>query len=158
MKYTKEFSEGFQPWSGAVSTYDRIIEEKGLDALENALEQIFEGSGEPPSDTAINDLLWFEPDTVYNLLGMKPDSTETRTLDDIREAWKDNDPVGYEVQKVEIIDCETVRVTYFDPEEETPPEEYETEDLDPQEVAALFGDDEGEIDEDAQTVETWSRD
>lgn len=158
MKYTKEFSEGFQPWSGAVSTYDRIIEEKGLDALENALEQIFEGSSEPPSDTAINDLLWFEPDTVYNLLGMKPDNTKTRTLDEIREAWKDNDPVGYEVQKVEIIDCETVRVTYFDPEEETPPEEYETEDLTPEEVAELFDDDEGEIDEDAQTVETWSRD
>lgn len=158
MKYTKEFSEGFTPWSGAVSTYDRIVEEKGLDALENALEQIFEGSDEPPSDTEINDLLWFEPDTVYNLLGMKPDNTKTRTLDEIREAWKDNDPVGYEVQKVEIIDSETVRVTYFDPEEETPPEEYETEDLTPEEVAELFDDDEGEIDEDAQTVETWSRD
>lgn len=56
MKYTKEFSEGFTPWSGAVPVYERIVEEKGLDALENALEQIFEGRDEPPSDTAINDL------------------------------------------------------------------------------------------------------
>lgn len=158
MRYTKEFSEGFTPWSGAVSAYERIVEEKGLDALENALEQIFEGSDEPPSDTEINDLLWFDADTVYNVLGMRPDSAETRTLDEIREAWKENNTVGYEVQKVEIIDYETVRVTFFDPEEETPPDEYETEDLNPEEVAALFGDDEGEIDEDAQTVCTWSRD
>ena len=161
MKYTKEFSEGFQPWSGAVSTYDRIIEEKGLDALENALEQIFEGSDEPPSDTAINDLLWFDADTVYKALGMKPDNTHERTLAEILEAWQDdNERFGYKGIRAEIVDYETIRITYTDPEEveegETPEEQ--TEELNAEEVAGLFGDDCGEIDEDAQTVETWEED
>ena len=161
MKYTKEFSEGFQPWSGAVSTYDRIIEEKGLDALENALEQIFEGGEEPPTETQINDLLWFEPETVYKLLGMKPDNTHERTLAEILEAWQDdNERFGYKGIRAEIVDYETVRITYTDPEEveegETPEEQ--TEDLNAEEVAGLFGDDCGEIDEDAQTVETWEED
>lgn len=155
MKYTKEFSKGFEPWSGAVSVYERIVEEKGLDALENALEQIFEGDDEPLSDTAINDLLWFNSDTVYNMLGMVPDSAGKRTLDEIREAWKENGPVGYEVQKVEIIDDETVRVTYFDPEEKTPPDEYETEDLNLEEIAGLFDDDCAEIDDEKETIKTW---
>ena len=162
MKYTKEFSEGFEPWSGAVSTYDRIIEEKGLDALENALEQIFEGDGEPPTDTQINDLLWFDSDTVYKMLGMKPDNTHERTLDEILEAWQDdNGRFGYKGIRAEIVDYETVRITYTEePEEgeeaETPEEQ--TEDLNAEEVAGLFGDDCGEIDEDAQTVETWEED
>ena len=140
MKYTKEFSEGFEPWSGAVSSYNRIVEEKGLDALENALEQ---------------------PEAVYKLLGMKPDNTHERTLADILEAWQDdNERFGYKGIRAEIVDYETVRITYTDPEEveegETPEEQ--TEELNAEEVAGLFGDDCGEIDEDAQTVETWEED
>ena len=161
MKYTKEFSEGFEPWSGAVSTYNRIVDEEGLDALENALEQIFECDEEPPTDTQINDLLWFEPGTVYKILGMKPDSTNERTLAEILEAWQDeNERYGYKGIRAEIVDYETVRITYTDPEEvaegDTPEEQ--TEDLTPEDVAGLFGDDCGEIDEDAQTVETWEED
>ena len=158
MKYIKEFSEGFEPWSGAVSSYNRIVEEKGLDALEKALEQLFEGGEEPPTDTQINDLLWFEPEAVYKLLGMKPDNTNARTLAEILEAWQDdNERFGYKGIRAEIVDYETVRITYTDPEEveegETPEEQ--TEELNAEEVAGLFGDDCGEIDEDAQTVETW---
>lgn len=154
MKYTKEFSEGFQPWSGAVSVYDRIVEEKGLDALENALEQIFEGDDEPPSDTAINDLLWFDSDTVYKSLGMKPDNTTTHTLEEIAAAWlEENQKYDYARPRVEIVDSETVRVYFL--EDENDPDSEQTEDLDAEEVAGLFGDDCGEIDEDAQTVETW---
>ena len=159
MKYTKEFSEGFEPWSGAVETYNRIIEEKGLEALENALEQLFEGGEEPPTDTQINDLLWFEPEAVYKLLGMKPDNTHKRTLDEILEAWQDdNERFGYKGIRAEIVDYETVRITYTEePEEgeeaETPEEQIE--DINAEDVAGLFGDDCGEIDEGAQTVETW---
>lgn len=154
MKYTKEFSEGFQPWSGAVSVYERIVDEKGLDALENALEQCFEWKDEPPTEGDINDLLWFEPEAVYKLLGMKPDNTTTRTLDEIGEAWtEENSANGYALEKVEILDGDTVRITYTDPDDDDG--EPETDDLDASEVARLFGDDCGEIDEDAQTVETW---
>lgn len=155
MKYTKEFSEGFEPWSGAVSTYNRIVDEKGLDALENALEQIFECDEEPPTDTQINDLLWFEPETVYKILGMKPDNTHLHELGEVAAAWVGENP-DYINVRAEIIDGETVRVFFVDPEDEE--REEQTEDLTPEDVAGLFGDDCGEIDEDAQTVETWEED
>lgn len=154
MQFLSDFSE-FKPWSGAVEVYERIVQEKSVDDLENALDQIFADDETPPTATAINDLLWFDSDTVYNMLGMVPDSAKKRTLDEIRKAWKENDPVGYEVQKVEIIDDETIRVTYFDPEEKTPPEEYETEDLNPEEIAGLFDDDCAEIDDEKEIVKTW---
>ena len=92
---------------------------------------------------------------------MKPDNTHERTLAEILEAWKDdNERFGYKGIRAEIVDYETVRITYTDPEEveegETPEEQ--TEELNAEEVAGLFGDDCGEIDEDAQTVETWEED
>jgi hypothetical protein len=47
-----------------------------------------------------------------------------------------------------------VRVFFVDPEDEE--REEQTEDLDAEDVARLFGSDNcGEIDEDEQTVETW---
>lgn len=154
MQFLSDFSE-FKPWSGAVEVYERIVQEKSVDDLENALDQIFADDETPPTSTAINDLLWFEPDTVYKLLGMKPDSATTHTLDEIGAAWlEENERYGYDLARVEIVDAETVRVVYIDPDDEIPDNEL-TEELDAEEVAGLFGDDCGEIDEDAQTVATW---
>ena len=153
MQFLNEFAE-FKPWSGAVEVYERIVQEKSVDDLENALDQIFTDDETPPTATAINDLLWFEPDTVYKLLGMKPDSATTHTLDEIGAAWlEENEKYGYARPRVEIVDSETVRVHFL--EDESDPNSEETEDLDAEEVAGLFGDDCGEIDEDAQTVATW---
>ena len=154
MKFIKEFSDGFKPWSGAVENYERIIREKSLAELEKALEQIFDDEDNPPTETAINDLLWFEPEEVYKILGMKPDNTTTHTLGEIAAAWlEENKKYGFARPRVEIVDSETVRVYFL--EDESDPDSEQTEDLDAEEVAGLFGDDCGEIDEDAQTVETW---
>lgn len=154
MKYTKEFSEGFEPWSGAVENYERIIREKSPAELEKALEQIFDDEDNPPTETQINDLLWFEPEEVYKILGMKPDNTTTHTPEEIAAAWlEENKKYNFARPRVEIVDSETVRVYFL--EDESDPDSEQTEDLDAEEVAGLFGDDCGEIDEDAQTVETW---
>lgn len=151
MQYTKEFSEGFTPWSGAVSTYERIEREAGLDALERALEEVF--GEKTPTDTEINDILWFEPETLYKALGMKPDDTHVHELGEIAAAWVGENP-DYVNVRAEIIDGETVRVFFVDPEDED--REEQTEDLDAEDVARLLGSDNcGEIDEDAGTVETW---
>lgn len=153
MQFLSNFSE-FKPWSGAVEVYERIVQEKSVDDLENALDQIFADDETPPTATAINDLLWFEPDTVYKLLGMRPDNTTTRTLEEIAAAWlEENEKYGYARPRVEIVDYETLRVHFL--EDENDPDSEQTEDLDADEVAWLFGDDCGEIDEDAQTVATW---
>lgn len=154
MKFIKEFSDGFKPWSGAVENYERIIREKSPAELEKALEQIFDDEDNPPTETQINDLLWFEPEEVYKILGMKPDNTTTHTLEEIAAAWlEENKKYNFARPRVEIVDSETVRVYFL--EDENDPNSEQTEDLDAEEVAGLFGDDCGEIDEDAQTVETW---
>lgn len=153
MKFIKEFSDGFKPWCGAVENYERIIREKSPAELEKALEQIFDDEDNPPTETAINDLLWFEPEEVYKILGMKPDNTTTHTLEEIAAAWlEENKKYDFARPRVEIVDSETVRVHFL--EDESDPDSEQTEDLDAEEVAGLFGDDCGEIDEDAQTVET----
>ena len=157
MQMLCDFSD-YRPWSGAVDTYERIINECGADRLENALEQIFDG-GETPTATAINDLLWFEPGSVYQILGMKPDDTHARTLSEILEAWqKENERWGFVGVRAEIVDFETVRIFYTEEAEEGEKPEEQTEDLNAEDVAGLFGDDQGEIDENAGTVETWAND
>lgn len=164
MKFITEchFSD-FEPWSGAVDTFNRIIEEGKADAAEWYFKEIEPADGW--TDTAINDMLWFESDAIYKALGMKPDDTTTRDADDILEAWKDEN-INYNFKPLRLEwDADTVTVVYIDEDdadedengERIEPEE-RTEDLDAKEVAVLFGDDCGEIDENAHTVETWGRD
>lgn len=69
MKLTIDFSD-FKPWSGASDTWNRIEEEGKIDELEAVLEEIYPDG---MSDTKLNDLLWFEPETVFDWLGMLDD-------------------------------------------------------------------------------------
>lgn len=69
----------FQAWSGAKSTLERIQREGKCEALENELEMIYP---EGMTETQLNDLLWFEPDYCYELVGLK---TETQINDEIQE-------------------------------------------------------------------------
>lgn len=161
--YTEcDFSD-FKPWSGAVDTFNRIIDEGKADEAERYFEEIEPADGW--TDTGINDMLWFESDAIYKALGMKPDDTTTRDAADILEAWE-NENRNYNYKPIRLEwDADTVTVVYIDEDdadedengERIEPEE-QTEDLDAEEVAELFGDDCGEIDENAHTVETWERD
>lgn len=82
MKYTIETSfENFKPWSGAVYAFERIISEGKAAEAERYFEEIEPGEGW--TATAINDLLWFEADTVFEALGMKPTDTETHDAGEI---------------------------------------------------------------------------
>ena len=63
--------EYFEPWSGAKVTWQRISDEDKLGELEWILEDYFDSH--TIDETALNDLLWFEADTVYEWLGMKTD-------------------------------------------------------------------------------------
>ena len=65
--------DGFKPWSGAVSTWDTIVEEDKLDALEFILEDLYP---EGITDTQLNDILWFESDWVYESLGIIEEDEE----------------------------------------------------------------------------------
>lgn len=63
----------FDAWSGAVYTLDRIKEEGKCDQLEAILEELYP---EGMTDTELNDLLWFEPETIYEWLDIKDEDEE----------------------------------------------------------------------------------
>ena len=149
--YVEEKFSDFEPWSGAVSTWQRIIDEGKADEADRYLEDIEPADGW--TKAAINDLLWFDSDSVYKALGMRPDGCDERTADEIGEAWsRNNDGTGYKLQRVEI-EADGVTVYYIDEDDET--REEQSEELDAEDVARLFGDSCGEIDDDAGLVYTW---
>lgn len=55
----------FEFWSGAKERTDHLTIEQ-LDRLDGLLPEVL---GENPTDTAINDLFWFEEDYIAQLLG-----------------------------------------------------------------------------------------
>lgn len=71
MKICKEESLSNFEWRcGAVATAGRIWEERGIEGW-NELEVILEDAYPDGIDeTALNDLLWFEADAVYEWLGI----------------------------------------------------------------------------------------
>lgn len=67
MKYYVETSlENFEAWSGGRDTLEVLIEKGLCDTVEMFLE---EALGEDISDTAINDVLWFERDMIADWCG-----------------------------------------------------------------------------------------
>lgn len=67
MTYTVETSlENFPAWSGAVHTLDVLIERDLCDTVEACL---IDALGEYPTDTEINDMLWFETDAIAEWCG-----------------------------------------------------------------------------------------
>ena len=67
MKYYVETSlENFEAWSGGRDTLEVLIEKGLCDTVEAFLEEVL---GEDISDTAINDVLWFERDTIAEWCG-----------------------------------------------------------------------------------------
>ena len=62
-------------WSGAIDTLQDIakanLEEKFMENLENIYFL-----GETPTDTELNDFIWFERDTIYSDLGLNKKNGE----------------------------------------------------------------------------------
>lgn len=85
MKVYKEITSlyDFEPWSGAVNTYNKLIEAGKAEEFVDQLEQVF--AGEELEDVAINDMLWFEPETCYELVGLDKDGNEKNDEDEEEE-------------------------------------------------------------------------
>lgn len=73
MYFKKDFSE-YEPWSGAVDTWDKIERNGKEEELEQLLEEMF--LDDIPTDTQINDLLWFDSDWVLEQLGISDEEEE----------------------------------------------------------------------------------
>ena len=70
----------FEAWSGAKYTLDRIQREGKCEELENVLEELYlDGM----TETELNDLLWFDSESVYEWLGIR---SEEQIKKEIKEA------------------------------------------------------------------------
>lgn len=74
MKVYKEISlKDFEFWSGAKDTAERISDEGKWKELEELLEECYP---EGISETKLNDLLWFEDDWIFEMLGISTEEDE----------------------------------------------------------------------------------
>lgn len=74
--YTETPLSRFEFWSGAKDTAERIWEEmgeSGFDTVEAILEDTYP---EGINETTLNDIFWFEPETIFEWLGMSNDDDE----------------------------------------------------------------------------------
>ena len=71
MKYTTEINSmnNFNAWSGAVDTLNTIREHDKIEDLEYMLEDLFHDR--TPTETEINDFLWFESEYIYTNLNIE---------------------------------------------------------------------------------------
>lgn len=69
MEYKVELNSvsAFPAWSGGKDTLNEVVERGAEDHLTELLEMVFDSS--VPSDTEVNDFLWFERDYIYRELG-----------------------------------------------------------------------------------------
>lgn len=68
MKYTKECSlDDFEAWSGGKDTLDVLQQNDDCDEVESLIEMCWEE--DLPTETQINDFLWFERDMIAEHLG-----------------------------------------------------------------------------------------
>ena len=77
----------FQAWSGAKDTLDRIQREGKCGLLEQILEDTYPDG---MTETELNDLLWFDSESVYEWLGIR---SEEQIKKEIKEAEDELDEV-----------------------------------------------------------------
>lgn len=84
-------------WSGGRDTLDNIFEHDREEELMNLLEEVF--FDEIPSDTEVNDFLWFERNMIYQNCGLDENGEEPMDEDKIEEMKRE--------QETDLIKAET---------------------------------------------------
>ena len=73
MRIYSEGIQAFTPWSGAVDTYNTIWNEGKLDELEMLIDELYPDGID---ETQLNDILWFDDEWLYEMLGIETDTDE----------------------------------------------------------------------------------
>lgn len=71
--------ENFEPWSGAVSTYNTIKNKGKLGDLERLIDKLYPDG---INEGVLNDVLWFDSDWLYKELGIKDKEDKERAEKD----------------------------------------------------------------------------
>ena len=74
--YREESLSNFEFWSGAISNAEEFTLEE-LDRIGDMLEA---ESPDGMDETEINDLMWFEPEYLANLIGLEWDSETGKVI------------------------------------------------------------------------------
>ena len=69
----------FQAWSGAKDTLERIRREGKCAELENELEELYPDG---MTETELNDLLWFDSESVYEWLGIRSEEQIEKEIEE----------------------------------------------------------------------------
>ena len=64
----------YKPWSGAVDTFNKIMDADKFDALDELIEDEYPDG---ITDTGLNDLLWFDSEWVLEMLGIAEKATKS---------------------------------------------------------------------------------
>ena len=72
----------FEAWSGAKETLERIQREGKCAELENVLEELYPDG---MTETELNDLLWFDSESVYEWLGIRSESQIKKEIEEAEE-------------------------------------------------------------------------
>ena len=82
--FTEHDLSNFEPWSGAIDTWERIEKEGKMDDLEYLLEDVFSDS--KCGETELNDFLWFDWEYIFEALAIR---SEYEILEEIKELKED---------------------------------------------------------------------
>ena len=74
--------ENFEAWSGAESTKETILQAGKAEEFEQLIEELYPDGLE---ETALNDILWFEPEWIFESLGISQDDEDEETDEDENE-------------------------------------------------------------------------
>ena len=72
----------FEAWSGAKDTLERIQREGKCAELENVLEELYPDG---MTETELNDLLWFDSESVYEWLGIRSEAQIEKEIEEAEE-------------------------------------------------------------------------
>ena len=100
----------FEFWSGGLDTFTELQEHVTLEQIQYHIENHF--SEEMPTDTEINDYLWYNRDEIFAELGIKEKASEEDIKDNIKrllEYWEDEIKAGIEEDTGK--DIESLEVT-----------------------------------------------
>ena len=76
----------FEAWSGAKETLERIQREGKCAELENVLEELYPDG---MTETELNDLLWFDSESVYEWLGIRSESQIEKEIEEAEAELED---------------------------------------------------------------------
>lgn len=89
MEIIKEVSNFYElkenSWSGALDTLKDIEDTDKEDELMALLEEVF--SSKTPTDTEVNDFLWFDRDFIYENVGLNKNGELPTIFDELDETY-----------------------------------------------------------------------